>query len=81
MVVKGRIDGQNVVLEEPLPQDIPTDTAVKLVFDVGKRRPRNGSGSNLPSLAVLKARLRAGAGTSLRKAELNSLKLIGRPRI
>jgi hypothetical protein len=33
MVVKGHFDGRRVVLDEPVPADIPADTPVRVMFE------------------------------------------------
>jgi hypothetical protein len=89
MIVKGRYDGRHVVLESPMPQGIPVNTPVKLVFDARRRtgkRPASSRSSaarspKLPSLRSLKLRILAGSADSLAKAEANAMKLIGRPRL
>ncbi len=39
MVLKGHYDGQRVVLDEPVPQDVPPNTEVKVVFHDGEGEP------------------------------------------
>lgn len=35
MVVKGHFDGQRVVLDEPVPEQVPANTPVRVIFDDG----------------------------------------------
>ena len=81
VVLNGRYDGRRVVLDSPVPQRVRPNTRVRVIFDDGKSSAAAPKAAKLPSLATLKARLRAGEAGSARKAEANARKLIGRPRI
>ena len=37
-IINGHFDGKRVVLDEPVPPDIHTDTPVRVVFDNGELR-------------------------------------------
>jgi hypothetical protein len=81
VVLTGRYDGRKVVLDSPVPEKVRPNTRVRVIFDDSERPAAGPKAAKLPSLATLKARLRAGEGRSLRRAEATARKLIGRPRI
>ena len=37
-IINGHYDGKRVVLDEPVPTEIPPDTAVRVIFDNGEVR-------------------------------------------
>lgn len=81
----GHFDGQCVILDGPIPKGMRANTPVKVMVEAPATRRDSGEAGaraeKLPSLATLKARLKAGSGSSLDKAQANAIKLIGRPRI
>jgi hypothetical protein len=48
MVLKGHFDGRRIVLDEPIPADVPCDTPVRVVFET---EARDGVLSRIAKLA------------------------------
>jgi hypothetical protein len=77
-VLAGHFDGRCVILDGPIPRGMKPNTRVKVMVPSAGRKK---GASDLPSLATLKSRLKAGSGASLTKAQANARELIGRASI
>ncbi len=53
MTINGRFDGQRVVLDEPVPTDIPPNTRVRVLFETNGAEKSGDAGAVLDSIARL----------------------------